>query len=110
MVRDYGLLLCGVIAALAFVYLAGTSGPGPSVWRNYAIAQEQVVQFREAQIQELRAQCQVGVDDAKFADATRLLNNLVRVVEGESEQSMDEALEQAKGRLMEWGVIPMTAQ
>ena len=69
-IRDYGLLLCGAIAALALVYLAGTSGPGPTVWREYASAQEKVVAFRELQLQEIQAQCQEQVDQLRVQVAT----------------------------------------
>ena len=71
-IRDYGLLLCGAIVVLALVYLAGTSGPAPTAWRAYALAQEQVVVFKELQIQELTAQCQEQLQQLQVRLETEL--------------------------------------
>lgn len=93
-------------------YLRGRSDP----WQQLATYCDQVAVLRLNQLEQLKADVETQVpvllqeQNAKFKDATRLLNNLVKVVEGESEQSEEEALTQAKERLIEWGERPIAGQ
>jgi hypothetical protein len=83
-------------------YYIGSSGQ-PA---KYAAALEQVVALRDAQLEIAQQQVsrqRVEVQNT-FNDALRLLDNLVGAVEErEGAPSLTEALDQAKGRLAEWG-------
>ena len=97
------VLVLAVVMALG-VYVGRRPGPHQA----YAQALEQVLVLRNMQLQEAQERAQemadfgIANERARFSDAVRLLDNMVRAVEGDPEMQMEEALAQAKHRLDEW--------